>query len=158
MSEMRLEERTSTADIPPRLDNFIWLIVILSLVGFILFSISTYLLIKWIRQSPPYTQPGQTLSDNNVEEGRRRKRTASDLSSMSVNDEQRKFIIRKSLASRTSSQASAHAARHNNPDGFRLSISGSLPQGDLRDDWKRWEAMVQTGHKLPIDSHPATSS
>lgn len=81
-----------------------------------------------------------------------RRRKMSKVDRMEEEELERRAIIRKSLASKTSSRTSqAISERLSIDEDDEAEIS---PTNSLRDDWKEWEARMQRERSNSVQDHP----
>ncbi len=90
--------------------------------------------------------------------GKRRGMSASDL--FREEEERRRQIIRKSLATRSSYAASSGAISQSTLDQTdrELVEMERRESARLKDDWKRWEARVHHERSVSGEQHPAASA
>jgi hypothetical protein len=139
-----------------------WLIVVIITGLLIIATLGVFMLahcIKLRRKRARSMRPGQPMSSLYM---RNRKLSSADIHR--IEEQERNMMIRKSLASRTSIVASSPVSQVS----FASDNHGDEPSEEpgetvsLREDWKAWEARVQSERKISspagvvgLDQHPA---
>lgn len=134
------------------LDNGIkaWVIVLICLVSVVIVAVIIYLAIIYYNKRQDYKSvPQRTLPNPNQDFSRKRKTLNSDRLG-EEQELQRRSMIQKSLAERTSSQIDNRLSQMSNDD---WEAHRSRP-GSVINDWKEYEANIYRERSRSPENHP----
>ncbi|KAI8623614.1 hypothetical protein F5Y19DRAFT_370723 [Xylariaceae sp. FL1651] len=141
-----------------------WLIVVIIVGILIITALAVFMLVHYLRSRRRRSKIVQSAVSMRSPYSQRRYTNLADRHR--IEELERNTMIRKSLASRTSLTASPRISQVSSMSDYQLE-EPSEEQGEtdsLREDWKKWEARIQSERKsagprdIGLDQHPALTS
>lgn len=130
----------------------VWLIATVVFVSLIVLSVVVMVAIKCFRirrhtkaaKNSPYTDRKDTT----------RRRKMSDLDRLEEDELQRQFMIRKSLAGRTSLRTDSRLSQRSSEEQLEA-VDEEESSAGLKNDWKEFEAKLNRERTMSFETHPA---
>lgn len=129
----------------------VWVVVSVAVVSLAFLTVVAIVGIKWYkgRVCNDAVNKNPYIAKKEIS----RRRNMSDLDRFEEEELQRQFMIRKSLASRTSSWTDSRLYETVSEEQHDMAEEDRF--GNLRSDWKEWEAKLQRERSRSCESHPA---
>ncbi|KAI3318456.1 hypothetical protein HD806DRAFT_316003 [Xylariaceae sp. AK1471] len=142
-----------------------WLVVVIIIGILIIATLAIFMLAHYLKSRRERTKSMRLSEQMSSLYPRKRKLSSAD--QHRIEEQERDMMIRKSLASRTSIIASSPVSQVSSMSDDHLDEPSEEPgeTASLREDWKAWEARIQSERKISspagavgLDQHPAFAS